>query len=174
MAYPQVQQQNISGVGTAVGMPRFGQQQMTGLNQILQSGLSGLANPTQGFAPIAQQARSQFNQQTVPGLAERFTSMGGRGSAALSSPAFASQLGQAGAGLEENLAAMQAQYGMQNQGNLLQMLQLGLQPQYENMLQPEQQGFWESILPGLLGGIGQGVGTAGSMAAASKFLPFLL
>ena len=35
-----------------------------------------LQNPYEGFEPIAQQARNQFNTSTVPSLAERFTSMG--------------------------------------------------------------------------------------------------
>lgn len=112
------------------------------LKLLLSQGGQGLQNPYVGFAPIAQQARNQFNQQTVPSLAQRFTSMG---SNALSSPAFASQLGQAGSGLEEALAAMQSQYGVQNQQNALSLLSLGLTPSFQNFYQKRQPGFGENI-----------------------------
>jgi hypothetical protein len=122
-------------------------QQESVLNYLLQQGQQGLQNPYAGFQPIAQQARNQFNQQTIPSLAERFTSMG---NASLSSPAFASQLGQAGAGLEEALAALQSQYGMKNQQNALQLLALGLSPSFQNFYQQSQPGFGENLLSGTI------------------------
>ena len=122
-------------------------QQQSILQFLLQMGQSGLQNPQQGFAPIAQQARDQFNQQTVPSLAERFSSMGNN---ALSSPSFVSQLGQAGAGLEGNLAALQSQYGQQNQQNAMQMLALGLSPSFQNFYQASQPGFGENLLSNTL------------------------
>lgn len=148
-------------------IPRFTPGQMGAQQQLLQQSLPMLLNllgQQQGqqfdFAPIAQQARSQFSQQTVPGLAERFTSMGG---GRLSSPVFAQQLGQAGAGLEEGLASLQSQYGLQQQQMgqreramqlqaLLSLLGVGLQPQFENYQRPGQPGLFGN----LLGGIGQG------------------
>lgn len=122
-------------------------QQESVLNYLLQQGQQGLQNPYAGFQPIAQQARNQFNQQTIPSLAERFTSMG---NSSLSSPAFASQLGQAGAGLEEALAALQSQYGMKNQQNALQLLALGLSPSFQNFYQQSQPGFGENLLSGTI------------------------
>jgi|ERR1700761_6210123 len=122
-------------------------QQQGILSLLLQQGGQGLQNPYAGFAPIAQQARSQFSQQTVPSLAERFTSMG---SNSLSSPAFASQLGQAGSGLEEALAALQSQYGMKNQQNALSLLALGLSPSFQNFYQQSQPGFGENLFHGAL------------------------
>ena len=122
-------------------------QQENILNFLLQQGHQGLQNPYAGFAPLAQQARKQFAQQTVPSLAERFTSMG---NASLSSPAFASQLGQAGAGLEEALAALQSQYGMKNQQHALSLLSLGLSPAFQNFYQASQPGFGENLLSGTL------------------------
>lgn len=112
------------------------------LQYLYQLGVQGLENPYAGFAPIAQQARNQFSQQTIPSLAERFTSMG---NSSLSSPAFASQLGQAGAGLEQELAAMQAGYGQQNLQQALQLLQLGLQPQSENVYRPKELGLVQNL-----------------------------
>ncbi len=158
----------VPGIGTAIGAGLgglggwlaglFGGGKNGGVNQakirnpeqenilkyLLQQGQQGLQNPSAGFEPIAQQARSQFNQQTVPSLAERFAGMGNN---SISSPAFASQLGQAGAGLEEALAAMQSQYGQQNQQQALQMLALGLSPSFENYYQP---GLGQSILSGTM------------------------
>ena len=120
-------------------------QQRNAMNLLLQQGSQQLQNPYQGFAPLAQQARTQFQNQTVPSLAERFSSLGNNST---SSPAFASQLGQAGAGLEEMLAALQAQYGLQNQQSALQLLSLGLSPAFENYYQQSQPGFGENLLSG--------------------------
>ncbi len=122
-------------------------QQENILQYLLQQGQQGLQNPSAGFGPIAQQARNQFNQQTVPSLAERFSSMGNN---SLSSPAFASQLGQAGAGLEEALAALQSQYGMKNQQHALSLLALGLSPSFQNFYQGSQPGFGENLFGGAL------------------------
>lgn len=140
------------------------------LSQLLSMGSKGLQNPYAGFEPIAQQARNNFNQNTVPQLAERFT--GGTGGG-LSSPSFASQLGQAGAGLNSNLAAQQSQYGQQNIGQLLQMLQLGLKPQFQNFETGGQGGFLQEIFPQLAKA---GLGAAGSYATggASSILPYLM
>ena len=148
-------------------IPRFTPTQQGALDQLLQGSLTGLQSmlrPVQSqfdFAPIAQQARSQFAQQTVPSLAERFTGFTGGG---LSSPAFASQLGAAGAGLEEGLAALQAQFGlaleqmsqrergMQLQA-LLSLLGTSLQPQFDLLQRAAQPGLWGNFLAG----VGQGL-----------------
>jgi len=123
--------------------PRFNPMQNNSMAQLLQMGQQNQMNPYQGFAPIAQQARSQFNNQTVPSIAERFTSMGSGG--ALSSPAFASQLGQAGSGLEEAIAALMAQFGQRQQQFGLQQSGQGLQQQNEMSYQPGQMGFMQSL-----------------------------
>jgi len=78
------------------------------------------------FGPIAERARSKFYGETVPTLAERFTSLGGAGQR---SSAFQRQLGSAGAKLEEGLAALQAQldpqYALQKASYGLQRGELG-------------------------------------------------
>lgn len=114
--------------------------------------LPGSNNGMSSFQPIAQQAQRNFQTQTVPGLAERFTSLGG---GQLGSPAFASQLGQAGAGLQSTLAGQEQGFNMQQQQmqnqNLMQLLQMFLQPQFQNMYhQPQQSGL--SSLMGQIGG----------------------
>lgn len=150
-------------------IPRFNPQQEQVLNQLLSQGLGGIKGLQKGFdfSPIANQAQQRFSQQTVPGLAERFTSMGGSGASnALSSPAFASQLGQAGSGLQGDLASLQAQYGFEGQGrqqNLFQnLLNLGLQPRNEQLFIPRSPGLFEAGLPSLLGGLGKGIGAYGT------------
>lgn len=133
---------------------RFTPNQQNALNQLLQVASQGLQGQSSfDFGPIAQQARDNFNQRTIPTLAERFSSMGAQGSSA-----FRQSLGQAGAQLESSLASMQSQMGMQNQNQrfqqLLALLQLGLQPQNEQLYTPASSGF--------LGGLGttasQGLG----------------
>ena len=105
----------------------------------------------------------QFNQQTVPDIANRFAGMG-TGSSGLSSSGFQQTLAQAGRGLQKDLASMRQ--GMQLQG-LPQALQYAQQPisnrfnaaqaipgqYYEN---PGQPGFLQSFA----GGVGQGAGKA--------------
>lgn len=62
------------------------------------------------FGPIAEQARKQFQERTLPSLAERFTSLVGPGQ---QSSAFERQKAQAGVDLETGLAALQAQLSPQ-------------------------------------------------------------
>jgi len=130
--------------------PRFNPQQTAGLDEALKMALGGLPNITKGFdfAPIEQQARTGFEQNTIPSIAERFTAMGGQRSSA-----FPQILGQAGAGLERSLAALKSDVGLRQQGNqqnlLLSLLQQGLQPRSENLYHKRVPGFLESTLPGL-------------------------
>jgi len=112
-------------------------EQQQAIFQMLQQALGQMQDPQSGFKPIADLARQQFNQQTVPGIAERFASMGDN---RLGSGAFASQLGQAGAGLESQLAAQGAQYGLQQQGLAQQLAQLGLSPTFQYGYHQPQEG----------------------------------
>lgn len=115
----------------------------------LQNLLSGSPEAFQQFeAPI----KRQFQEQVIPGIAERFS---GLGSGAQSSSAFQQALGQAGSGLSENLAALRG--GMQMQA-LPQALQFAQQP-ISNILQllglntqaimPKQKPFWQELLMSL-------------------------
>jgi len=112
------------------------------LQFLMQQGQHGLQNPYEGFDDIADYASNQFNQKIAPSLAERFTSMG---DAALSSPDFAANLGQAGNDFKQNLALMRNQYGQQNKQNALGLLQMGTQPSFENYYQQSQPGFGENL-----------------------------
>jgi len=142
--------------GRTQQFPRFGGEQQQAISQILQQALSGLRGGEAGpgetglgeaglgrfdFGPIEQRARTQFGQQTIPSIAERFTGMGEGGQR---SSAFQAALGRAGAGLEESLAGMKSQYGLQQQGLLQNLLGMGLTPQHETAYFPRQPGFLES------------------------------
>lgn len=120
----------------------------------------GFSPDYSGFDPIAQQALTQFNEDTIPSLAERFTSMG---SGAQNSSAFASQLGAHAADLQQGLAALRSQYGQQQQGmnqNLLNiLLNGGMQSQFHNHYTEPVGGFKQ--------GIGRGIGGALPLAAAA-------
>lgn len=154
------------------------------LNQAQQ----GLQNPYAGFEPIERQARSNF-QQSIPSLAERFVSMS---PSALRSSGYMSALGRASSGLEESLAAMKSQYGLQNRGQMMQLGQMGMQPRFENVMHQGSPGFLQSMA-GPLAQMGLGAATGGMIGsgflgrglmdlfkgggdegALLKLLPFLL
>jgi hypothetical protein len=59
------------------------------------------------FQSLAAPHMRQFNEQTIPGIAEQFAGGGAMGGG-LSSSGFAQSLGAAGGGLQERLAALQA------------------------------------------------------------------
>ena len=134
-------------------VPRFTPEQQQALSQILSMGLGGLQNNKFDFGPIEDQAREGFQQKTIPGIAERFTALGG----GQRSSAFPQILGQAGSGLEKGLAAMKSQYGLQQQNQFQNLLGLGLTPSFENLYHQRQPGFLEN---------------AGTQAAS--MLPYLL
>lgn len=140
----------------------FNPQQQQAFAQILQQALSGLQNPQQGFQPIADNARQQFNTQTIPSLAERFTAMSG--DSRQGSSGFQGALGSAASSLSSQLASLRSQYGMQNQSNLQNLLGMGLTPQYETSYFPRQPGFLES----LFGSLGQAAGSAVPLLAAGS------
>jgi len=155
--------QELPGGTTAVQTPRFTPQQRGGYEQLLQQGLSGMQNiPSAQFGPIADLYKTQFQQQTIPTIAERFTGMGAGGQR---SSAFEQALGGAGAGLNQQLAGMEQQFNMQQRGQeisrLMNMLQMGLQPQFQTDYIPPEPGFLSSVGSGL----GAGIGSAMPMIA---------
>ena len=100
------------------------------------------------FGPIADLARRNFNQTTIPSIAERFSSLGTGGSQR--SSAFPRLLKGAGEDLDAQLAAMQEQFGLQERGLGLQergqnsdiaslLMRMGQHPMFENMLRPSSE-----------------------------------
>lgn len=133
--------------------PQQEQAQMTAM----QRGLANLQNPSAGFDPIRKRATNDFFQQVVPGLLERFNAMGDN---AMSSPSLQANLSSAGAGLQERLAALESEYGLQREGLGLNQLGLGLRPMDETIMLSGD--------PGFLGGASQGIGEG-----IGKLLPIL-
>lgn len=150
-------------------LPLLNTQQQQVQNQFLQYLLQqlgqGAQGAEQGFAPIEELSRTQFREETIPGLAERFTAMGN----GQRSSAFQKALGQAGSGLETQLAALRGQYGLQRQGQLGQLLGLGLQPRTENILQPRQPGLFENLLTPVAGAAAQPLGMRLGTSLGQRF-----
>jgi hypothetical protein len=126
MGTPQNQQQ----------VPRFSPGVMGGIENLFSQGMQNM-NPN----AIEGRARQQFQTQTMPSIAERFTSMGGAGGQR--SSAFAPAAMGAGADLESQLAALRSQLGMQQ-------TQMGLTPAFDTLNNPAHAGVLEQSIPGLL------------------------
>ena len=142
--------------------PRFDEGQEAGISQILQQALGGLSNNNFSFEPIEAKARQNLQENTIPGIAERFASFG---QGARSSGAYQAALGKAGSDLETNLAALKSQYGLQQQGLLQNLLGLGLTPKFETAYFPEKSGFFGGLAEGAAPAIGE---------LLTKLLPMLL
>jgi hypothetical protein len=145
---------------------QFEPDQQQGLQQLLQRGLGGIDQFD--FAPIEQQARTNFAQNTMPSIAERFTQLGGGNS--LGSGARERMMAGAQSGLEENLAAMKSNYNLQREPMMQNYLKMGMMPRFDSRVQERQQGLFETMGGPLMK---QGV-EAGGQAAISKFLPWLM
>lgn len=133
----------------------------------LQNLLSGSRESTQAFeAPYMR----EFNEQIIPQLASIF---GGAGAG--SSSGFQQALGQAGASLQEKLAALRSGlqlegagqalgYAQQPVSNLMGFGQLGLGTQTFGYT-PKQQPFWKQLLLGLNSSGQEAAASLGKLAA---------
>jgi hypothetical protein len=176
MAFLDTIKSGLSSVGQGLfGSPgqqmqfqRFTPQQQQLQNQSIQQLMGLLQNNMSGqqgfdFAPIAQRARTNFQTQTVPMLAERFASLGSN----RRSSGLEGTLGAAGAGLEEGLAGLESKYNLASQGQqgqqrqqlLSLLLSLASQPAFESAYRPATPG----LLGGLAGGLGQAAGSFASL-----------
>lgn len=105
---------------------------------------------------------NQFENKTVPMLAERFAGLGGSGmSGALSSSGFGQSLSSAGSDLQTNLAAMKSGIQQQAINSLLGQYQqslgqgLGAQP-FSYLNQQGSSGFLAPFLGAAVGSLGGG------------------
>lgn len=141
----------------------FGQAQ-----NYLQNLLSGSPESMQAFQAPAMR---QFNEQIVPGLAERFS---GLGAGSQSSSAFQQALGQAGAGLAENLQALRSglQGGAASQllGLPGQFLGTAMQSPFA-LMQTQGGGALSNTLGSFGQGISPGLGQLSGLAALKRFFP---
>ena len=139
----------------------------SGAQNYLQGLLSGDPN---AFAQFEAPYRQQFEQQTLPGIAERFAGLNPMGGG-LSSSGFGQALGGAGAQLQAQLAGLHG--GLRNQavgqafGQYNQLANQGLGTRaFENQYQPGSGG----LFGGLGTGAAQGFGQLGGMAGLLKLL----
>lgn len=145
------------------------QQYIMQLLQALQGGESNVpgldylqslfSNDPNAFNEFQAPATRQFDEQIIPGIAERFTSMGagGRGSSA-----FNNATSMAGSRLSENLSAQRANL----RGGAINQLQgygqMAMQPSFENIYLRGQ--------PGLFQSVGQGLGQAAGLGGYSALM----
>lgn len=143
---------------------KYNPQQEAALNQLLAGGQKQLpeafdylsmllSQDPQQMAAFEAPAMRQFNEQIIPGIAERFTSQFGPGSQR--SSAFGQQLGAAGAGLAERLQAQRSGLGLSALSQLQSLLSGGLGQRSDKVVRPAQPGLLQGLVPGLsfLGGV---------------------
>lgn len=147
---------------------------LQGGQNFLQQLLSGSPEATKAFeAPY----KRQFNEETIPELANRFS--GGFGipgaASARSSSGFQQALAQAGTGLSENLAALRG--GMQLQGIPLALQYLthlipgALHNRFGTGFKPGTPGPGGEFIGPVVGGFGQAFGQQTGANLANKWGP---
>jgi len=137
---------------------------MQALQMLLSRGQQGINNmPNPQFGPIKEAYEQNYRQNVLPSIAERFAALG---EGAGSSSGFRGTMQGAEQNLQTQLAGMEQGFNQQNMSQLMQMLGLGLTPQYENMYQPREKSWWEDML----GGLGQGIGAAGTFMGGNYLM----
>jgi len=137
------------------------QQQLPDIFSYLQNILSQDPEMMKQFEAPAMR---QFNEEIIPGIAERFSGMD-----AQRSNAFGQSLGKAGASLSENLAAQRGNQGSNAIAQLMQLLQHGSTQQFDTMFQPRQPGFLENMAYAGAKGLGTVASTAAKGAVGGLF-----
>ena len=136
-------------------------------NQGYQQGnewLMSMFNDPEFFKNFEAPLQRQFQEQTVPELANRFASMGSGG--ATGSTAFRNQLAREGSNLSTNIASLRGgmqqnsipqllQYAQQPFSNYMSLLQSALQPT-QNVYQPPSAGGFGSLAAPFAQGAAQG------------------
>ena len=135
------------------------------------------SNDPQARADYEAPYRQNFEQQTVPMIAERFAGMG-TGAGGLNSSALYNSLAQAGRNLESDLASQRAQLQGQSAGqyqNFSQspydMKMQGLQySPYAYFSEPGTSGLIPEVLKGIASGGAAGAGYGAMNFAANRFM----
>lgn len=104
----------------------------------------------QGNQALENKAKKQFFEETVPGLADRFSNLG-----LGSSSSFNQALTKAGTGLSEELAGIGQQNQMAAIAPLMQLLGMNTQG-----LIPEKKPWWQDLLSSAGGGFASALGGA--------------
>lgn len=114
-----------------------------------------LSDDSQTMNQLSAPELRQFNEQTIPGIAEQFAGMGSGG---LSSSGFRNATVNAGTDLAERLGAIRANLRSQGASGLAGIGQTGLGQYQENLYRPATPGLLESFAPAIGTGIGAAVG----------------
>lgn len=178
-SYSKGQRSSIDDILNSIRSMRGGAQDITQQPGYQQGNqwLTSLFNDPQFFNNFEAPLQRQFQEQTVPELANRFGAMGSGG--ALGSTGFRNQLAREGGNLSTNIAALRG--GMQQQGvnqglqyaqqpfnNLMSLYQQALQPT-QNQYQPASGGFLGPIASAFSGGAAQGFGQSWGQNMAPGF-----
>lgn len=144
-------------------MDRFTSGQSGAMNRMLETAMTQMDPSRMSFDPIRQRLMSQYQQQILPSIAERFTGMGsGQGSSA-----FLGTLREGTNDFMERLGSLESQYNMQMFPQYLQMAQMGLMPQQEHMYMPGSKGMLQSGGEALMEAIPNIVASGGTTLPAS-------
>lgn len=125
-------------------------------------------DPAQLQAQAAPDIR-QFNQQTLPGIANQYAGLGAGG--ALSGSGFRNASIQAGTDLMERIASLRAGLRQEGARGLTGLGTESLGNYYNNTYQPRSPGLIESLAPAL--GQAAGAYASGGASQLSQLLPFL-
>lgn len=134
-----------------------------------------LSGDPEAFERFAAPYRTEFQERTLPGIAERFSGLGGGlGGGASNSSGFGQALGGAATQFNSNLAGLYAQLQQQasqqafGQHNILAGLGLGTQS-FQPAYQPGNLGFGGTSLSGILEGVSKGFGQSAGNSLSSRF-----
>jgi hypothetical protein len=170
---------SIDSILQAIKGMRGGAQDIT-QNQGYQQGqnwLSSLFNDPQFFNQFEAPIQRQFQEEIIPGLANRFAAEGSGGS--LGSTGFRNQLAREGSNLGTNIAALRGglqqqgvnqglQYAQQPFSNLMSLYQQALQPT-QNQYQPASGGLLGPAIGAFAGGLGGGLGNIFGQGLGNRF-----
>lgn len=128
--------------------PRHDPQTQQVLSQLLGAIAPQFMGGQQGsFEPIRQRATSQYKQEILPAIAERYAGQKESG-------AYQGALARSGTGLAERLAGMESQFNLQRQGQLANILGMAMMPRSETAYRQESPGFLGRAGSGLMQGLG--------------------
>ncbi|HUV85366.1 MAG TPA: hypothetical protein VMV86_06610 [Methanosarcinales archaeon] len=157
------------------------------LTQLMEQRQQVFGDITNNFDQISDLAHKELQEETIPGLAQRFTSLTGGGQR---SSGFNRQIARAGSDLKERLAILKPSMDRQDRAEKLQQMQLlqqnaaGRYGQYQDRQQklrdiisgsyntvttPAQPSGWK----GVLSGVAQGATLAGTIYGQNKLNNYL-
>lgn len=137
-----------------------------------------LQQSPEAYARFASPYQTQFQEQILPQIAERYAGLGGPLAGAGSNSGFAQALGGAATQYQSNLAGLYAQLQQQaaqqamGQYNTLAGMGLGTQAFFPTY-QPGNLGFMGTALGGIAQGVGSGIGTGVGTSLGERISDFL-